>query len=528
MKGIKRALARGRTVVYGTVLFISLMMATSASAFNFDVSSDIKGSWDNTIKFSGGYRVEKASDDLTSDPQGDDGDRNFARTWTSLRLDLLSELDIKYKDTVGVRVSGSGWYDPIYYNRETSNDSPGTYNSVSAASNKDFPKDTRDFLGLNADLLDAYIWTRQDIGETKLTLRAGRHTLMWGESLFNATNGIAYGNAPIDGIKLLSVPGSQAKELFMPVNQISTQYQLLQGLSLAAFYQLEWRRSRAPAAGSYVSDLDLIDIGGERLIGPNWMRAQDDLLASESGQYGLSARFRVEALDTDFGIYYLKYHSKDPQLYVYPVVGAYKEVFAENIEALGVSFGTQIGPVNVSGETHMRFNMPLQSGAQAVLPGITADNDDNPIYATGDTWHGNLSATYCLGPNFIAPSAMLLAEVFADHVVRYAKNEAAVDPARYRSAWGFRMVYDPTYTQVLSGLDISIPVGLGYNPRGLSSVTAKFNSGADEGGDWSVGVNFTYQQVWKANVTYTNYFGSAGTQKLADRDFVSFSIQRTF
>ena len=74
-----------------------------------------------------------------------------------------------------------------------------------------------------------------------------------------------------------------------------------------------------------------------------------------------------------------------------------------------------------------------------------------------------------------------------------------------------------------------MPIGVGYNPKGKSSVDPIFNGGgADEGGDWNMGVRVTYLQTWKLGLTYTSYFGDEDTQTLADRDFISIYIQRTF
>lgn len=52
-----------------------------------------------------------------------------------------------------------------------------------------------------------------DVGEEgTLSFRAGRHSLLWGESLFFGSNGIGNGMTSIDVIKALSVPSTQFKE----------------------------------------------------------------------------------------------------------------------------------------------------------------------------------------------------------------------------------------------------------------------------------------------------------------------------
>jgi hypothetical protein len=60
---------------------------------------------------------------------------------------------------------------------------------------------------------------------------------------------------------------------------------------------------------------------------------------------------------------------------------------------------------------------------------------------------------------------------------------------------------------------------------GRSSVDASQNAGA---GFVSVGLNATYHVVWEAALSYTHFIGSPRIQPLADRDFVTISLARTF
>jgi hypothetical protein len=94
---------------------------------------------------------------------------------------------------------------------------------------------------------------------------------------------------------------------------------------------------------------------------------------------------------------------------------------------------------------------------------------------------------------------------------------------------------------VLSGLDLGVPIGLGWSPKGSRSMA--LGPGAmppDGGGDISIGLNGTYLDAWRFSLGYTHYFGPIGTfiegtdnhysykQSLKDRDFVSLSLRRTF
>ena len=105
------------------------------------------------------------------------------------------------------------------------------------------------------------------------------------------------------------------------------------------------------------------------------------------------------------------------------------------------------------------------------------------------------------------------------------------------------MIFEPTYFQVLTGLDLSVPMGVGWNFAGRSSAVANFNGGSSGAGDLSIGLKGVYRSVWNAGLSYVKYFGAEDTftvphnspgphlsfmQTLADRDFISFYISRTF
>jgi uncharacterized protein DUF1302 len=77
-----------------------------------------------------------------------------------------------------------------------------------------------------------------------------------------------------------------------------------------------------------------------------------------------------------------------------------------------------------------------------------------------------------------------------------------------------------------------MPMGLGYNFWGNSSVVQLFNGGAVRGGDFTTGANVAFRTVWKASLTYTKYFefgaGHNPANYYVDRDFIALSVQRTF
>lgn len=546
LPGRVRPLVRAVLTVVGAI-----GIAVPGYAFEFDTGTETKVRWDNTFKYSAAWRVKDRSNALLADANLDDGNRNFGKGLVSNRLDWLTELDVTHRD-IGFRLSGAAWYDDVY-NHGNDNNSAATSNTTTVPNNQ-FTSGTEKLHGRKAELLDAFAFGRFNLGDMPATIRLGKHTLLYGESLFFGANGIAAAQAPVDIIKLLTVPSTQFKELLMPVNQLSGQIQIRPNVAVGAYYQFQWKKNRIPGSGSYLSDVDFVDVGADRLFVPGafplWLGRGADINASDSGQWGLQLRFRPEGGDTEYGLYAANFHSKDFQIYVTPTpppgpdlrLGTYSLVYPKNIKVYGASISTVVGRTNVAGEISYRRNMPLVSDPQVDLAG-TANNDSNPLYAVGTSLHAQVSAIFLLPPTALWQGGDILAELAWHERRSIDKNPAAIDPNTTRDAWAFRMIFTPQYAQALPGVDLTVPIGLGYNLKGRSSVIGKFNGGVEGGGDFSIGVNGEYLRTWKFGVNYVHFFGPEGTfltppnsptpvlsydQSLKDRDFISVFVQRTF
>ncbi|MEJ5056996.1 MULTISPECIES: DUF1302 domain-containing protein [unclassified Pseudomonas] len=537
-----------------------VLCSQAAHAFSVDTGNpDFNLRWDNTVKYSAAWRTQNPSSKLSEGQVAlnqDDGDRAFKKGLISNRTDILSELDMSFKN-VGARLSGAAWYDSSYQH-DNDNDDPARANARSVAYDE-FTDDTRHLHGGDGELLDAFVYWNGEVADHSTSVRAGRHGLIWGESLFFGANGIAGGMAPVDVVKAQSVPNTQFKEITRPVNQLSGTFQLTNDVSLGAFYQLEWEETRLPGAGSYFSTSDTIGEGNERLIvgapfpaflggnpaSPAAFFHGNDKEAKSSGQGGLQLKYSAETVE--YGLYAIQYHDKTPKLYLKPSTGApnfstgqigeYYWVYPEDIRAFGASFSTTVDEYSFAGEASMRWNMPLVSNGQTVLPGVVADNDDDALYAVGRTAHVNLNVLASFGPNFIARESGLVGEIAWNRLLSVTKNRAALDPNATDDGLGFKVVYTPTYRQFFSGIDISIPVGLSYFPLGKSAVVSSF--GPDNGGDMNIGITATYLDRVTAGLTYTHYYGAEDTnlnaasqfnykQSLKDRDYLSFSVKTTF
>ena len=112
----------------------------------------------------------------------------------------------------------------------------------------------------------------------------------------------------------------------------------------------------------------------------------------------------------------------------------------------------------------------------------------------------------------------------------------ALDPNTRKHAVGIRTTYEPTWRQLLPGMDLSIPVGASYYPTARSSVVLPF--GYDKGGDFSAGAAIAYLDHWRFGATLTGYYGPVGSfldannhygmkQDLTDRYNIRFTFSRT-
>jgi len=553
------ARATAIAVALGAVLPVPV-----AYAFEFDTGvPDLKVRWDNTLKYTAGWRVKDPDQQVAvsqTNPNVDFGDLNFDKGLINNRVDLLSEFDISTKN-LGARVSATAWYDDVYNKDSTdfpaSNPIPNTTAALLGGPNNRFPEGTKRLMGRKAEFSDAFVWGTTELGEgMKLSGRLGRHTQLYGETLFLGANGIAAAQGPVDLIKAFSLPGAQFKEIALPVGQLSGSLMISPNLSLGAYYQYEWRPLRLPAAGSYFSPADFVGDGADLLLSPGGPANRiADQEGSDSGQYGAQARFKLPGSDVEFGLYAAKYHEKAP----IPVLnvtdpngafgaGTYRLVYGKNVKTYGASVSTLIGETNVAGEMSTRRNTPLHPVGDLIINfNNAADNDDNTAYAVGNTFHFNVSAITVFPATPLWEGASFVGELAFNRLLSVTRNptnpafpSGVLNTTHSRDAWAMRFVFQPEYFQVVSGLDLQVPIAVGYGIAGRSAV---FQVAPEHGGDVSVGLNFDYKKTWKTGLQYTHYYGPKGAapsidpatntqasykQYYADRDFVTLSVQRSF
>lgn len=545
-----------------STLAAAALVTCGAHAFEIDTGNpDFKLRWDNTVKYSATQRLKERSPGLSRTVRGaggvligennfgqDDGNNNFDKGLVSSRFDLLSELDASY-GMFGARVSFAAWYDSVYLRgtRNTSNSS----NRRPASLAREFTPETRDAMGQDTQLLDAFVHARVPIGERSATVRLGRHTLLWGESLFFGANGVAGGMAPVDLVKLQSVPGSTSKETALPTGKVSVTVPISESMTFGAYVPYEWEKTRLVPVGAYLSTSDTLGPGAERIIaGPNVFPRRPDLEPRNSGQGGVQLRWNAASIDTQFGVYFTRYHALTPSnnwldetAATPPQPISYLWVHHEGIQSLGFSAARTFDEWSVGAEVSYRRNAPLGSLAQTRVPGTAIgtsfNNSNNPGYAVGETLHAQVSWIASLGQTALYQEASFVGEIAWNQRQKITKNPQMINDLTTRGATAVRLSFAPTYRQVISGLDLTPSIGGSYTWGKSSALGPGF--GPDKGGDFSLGLRATYLGAWFATLNWTTYHGPEGPtlgptappkaqfkQALKDREFVSVSLSTSF
>lgn len=557
-----------RSGIFSALVAAGIVLVTPAQGVELtEPGSEIKVNWDNTIRYRMAVRTSGQDAAVMRNVNQDDGDRNFNKGIISNRFELLSELDVVSHQGYGMRLSGQGWYDSVY--NQHNDNAGGTHNQTST-NNNEFTSTARRLEGRDFQLRDAFVFSKFSVGDMPTTLRVGQHALVWGESLFFAANGIAGAQSPFDVTRLLADPTAQAKEFVLPVPQVSGQIQLTSDFTLGAYYQFKWVPNTYPAVGSYFSASDIWGPGAEsaRIFNPATgtyyqTSRSADMKPGDSGQGGVQLRW--SALDTDFGLYAIRFHDKNAQLITtanlttfggmapptFTPVGYY-HAYNKGSTAYGFSASHTFGSANFAFEGSLRNNQALAtSGAAGQIimadPFLASaiqnfDNGNNPAYAVGRTAHANTSLLWSLEPSTLWREAVLVGEVAWNRMLSCEKGCSSLDPHGTRDAWAFRGVFTPTYRQVAPGLDLSVPIGLGYSPKGSRSLALGPGFLPPEGGgDFTIGLASVYQSEWYSTLSYTHYFGPGNSllttaqiptytyqNTLRDRDFVSLTIRKSF
>lgn len=195
-----------------------------------------------------------------------------------------------------------------------------------------------ELIGTNIDLLDAYInfYAPIPFTDSEVAIKIGKQVLNWGESTVLVPNSINTISPP--NLPRLRLVGSDLKEVFEPVPLAVVNFPVADLFNIEAFYQWKWEPVVVDPVGSYFSTSDIAGGGEYAMLSfgkapedPDSMSTPagltgllssssrtvnriDDVLPSDSGQYGISARMFLEDFmnGTELAFYHVNYHSRFP------------------------------------------------------------------------------------------------------------------------------------------------------------------------------------------------------------------------
>ncbi|GAB4170817.1 MAG: DUF1302 domain-containing protein [Wenzhouxiangellaceae bacterium] len=570
---------------------------------------------DTTVSYSVGMRVEGRDDDLIAkshfnpaisllpieqqiaapgrfSANSDDGNLNFdSGELIYNQARILSELEFSYKN-FGLFVRGNFFHDFKLNDMDELSD------------------DAKDLAGQRGRLLDAYVYTSLPMGDRELNLRVGRQVISWGESTF-IPGGLSVLN-PVD-VTSLRAAGAELRDAFIPLGMVWASMNLTPNLSAEALYMYEWDRVEPEPAGTFFSTNDFaVDGGRYAMLGfglfpddplplpgcgvdplpptcfpPGALpRAADDR-PSDTGQYGFALRYYAPWLgDTEFGAFYLRYHSRLPLISGTAVTssqtssGRYRVVYPEDIDVFAVSFNTTIFDSKVawSGEISYSPNLPLQiddvevlfaglSPLNAVIPepvlrfrsqlGNFAPGEDIQGFLRRDVTKAQMTFTRLTGPVawLRADDVALVGEIGAEHIwdlppwdeLRFEgpgtdtgggpgnqlnggdlRNPVTTSDGFATSFnWGYRLVIAPTYNAIFnSGWNLTTRLAFNHDVKGVSPGPG--GNFVEDRKSLTLGATFNYLNRWRVSFAYTNFFGAGTNNLVRDRDFISGAISYSF
>ena len=529
----------------------AMCAAGTAGAAEIDTGNpDLTLRWDNTLRYNVAVRVEGKDPKIANAPNSDESDNKFGRGHVvNNRLDLLSELDLVYKSRMGARISAAGWYDMGYDDQHVPT-APQFANS--SYDNNTYSAFTqRYYNGPSAEFLDAFVFGNWDIGGSTLRLKAGKHSIFWGDVVFNANHSVAYSQMPSDSRKSLSSPGVEAKETVLPLNQLSAQLQIADNLAVAAQYFLDWKPNRLPEGGTYYGAADFLFYGPDRFfLNPAAapalnVRRIGAVEPNKSGNWGVNLKWSPDFLDGTLGVYYRKFDERQP--WSAPQVvppsangpGFYRLVYAKGTEVFGVGLNKNIGGYAVAAELSTRRNTALINSR------INAATLEGP---RGDTYHGfiNLTALGNLSARIpytavVELAGMRYGKVRSNPDLFNAEGFAGCSAAgtgfscATKNYLGMSVLFSPKVLQVIPSGDLSIPL---FYQVGLKGNAATLSGGNKSAGNYSIGLQLDYQSKYTFAINYSDFIGkykdngsivTVGNGPLyEDRGLLSLSFRTSF
>jgi len=597
-------MALGVLAATGAMMAQALQFQPGDVNVTFNTQLTLGGSWragDPDKDLMAAANVEGATDrsQYASSSVADDGNLNYQKgDLYSLIFNVRHDLSIEYEN-VGAFTRVKYWYDYALADKDVPHG-----NSLNNYA-QDEPLEDDQFSDLAQahaiELMDAYVYGSWELGSMPLDLRVGRQVLSWGESTF-IQNGVNIVN-PAD-VSALRRPGAELKDALLPLGMFYGSLGVTPNFTVEAFVQYEWEQTQLEGCGTFFSSNDVAAEGCNKLTLYSYLNAVSDQTAvntqglntgvgtegyvgrepdvepSDGGQRGIAFRYFAEQLNsTEFGLYYVRYHSRTPFYSVRKTAGNgdgpnYFFEYPEGIEVYAASFNTTAMGWAVSGELSHRPHMPLQINTSDLLqPVISGLASWSPMYDEisttpaggvihgykddieftqlqftlvkffdrvlgasrlsfvtefGFDWLGSLpenadvrferSPAFGAGP--AVPNASFQCEAGIPNV-----NPSNCTEDGYLSdfAWGYRMRGVLEYPDVFAGVTLKPGLAWSQDVEGWAP-SPNFNEGSKA---LSMSLDAEYLSNYTASIAYTNFIGG-DFNPLRDRDFYSLSLGVSF
>jgi hypothetical protein len=543
---LRQKSVRDTVLVLGPVFVSVLIGASPAHAFDVPTgNADWSVRFDNTITYDLGMRAEGIDPKIGNSPALQAGDYKFASAGDIVtnRLEDLIEFDVAYQQADGIRLSALAWRDFAYDNAAASNPgnfAPGLpYSALSAYPGGHYSNYTDRYYIQSAQLQDAFAFANFDLSGHNTAVKVGRLVEYWGNSVFFGSQGIDYGQNASNNIKLASQPGTPTKELAIPRTQAFMQIQALPELAFSAQYFGEFYHDQEPEGGTYLEGADFLFNGPQSLLGTP--RSPDTHAGAFHANYGLKAAWTPDWLRGTVAAYYRHFDDPTPVVlgrYAGAAPSSYYLYYPTNNQLYGVSLDKQIGDYSYGFEVSYRHNTALGTNALSPTP------------AMGDTVNVIANVLAGLTPTPVYDTGTLIAEIALTHKISVTENKASYDfctsstsPTSNCATTNYLVAagqFDPTWPQLLPGLDVDAPFFIGY---GIAGNSPSNGAGIGQGQlSYTAGIHGLFRQIYNITLQYNGYSDQhgglsttpAGAQYYtnaaasADKNWVSLTVSATF
>jgi hypothetical protein len=534
---MKRTSRNASTAGAVTILAASLIAPGTSRAINLETGNeDVQVRWDNKVSFTAGVRTKDRDSANAANPAKGGAvaseffsDKGEVHT---TRFDLFSEMDVKYKADHGFRLSASAWWDPSFPDRP--NVGPAGVPNSAFGPSGEWPGSTKRFYrGPSAEFLDAFAFTRLDLGSVPAYLKLGRLATVWGESAFGGVGGlntVGFAQSPNDSRKSTQNPSAGLKETTLPLAQLQATFNLTPAMALSAYRTFEFRANRVPASGTYYGFNDGV-AGGQNLLCaqalPFGCFPYGAPLEGEKNDWGLMLKGRPSFVDASVGLVYREFSEKGPWFGVWNPsanvpIGSARSVYGRDTKLIGVTANTTRADIAWGAELSYRENAALASDFSALTPvALGGRNGPGGLFNTtptegarGNTVHALLNGTAFFGKGGFWDTFVVVGEVGVSHLAKVTRNpglfqsegtgfapvlcNSAPNPGAVvnrgvagcvdRTAGSLGIFLNPTMFRVMSGVDLEIPVFAQFN-FGTSPLNG---GGADRNNTFSLGLKATY------------------------------------